>query len=107
MSVFAKSIWKETLNDPNESSFNKMRSDLDYIFGNDKKKRWGKVDGKYIVISELDRLITGTNEEISSAIEKYGEQRKNPAAEDKFPVWCNDEVLVLYMKDGFLTYMFR
>lgn len=106
----AKSIWKETRHDPNESSFNKMRSDLDYIFGNDKKKRWGKVDGQYIVIAELDRLITGTHEEISTAIEKYGEQRENLAAnsEDNFPVcWCNDEVLVLYMKDGFLTYMFR
>lgn len=101
---FAKSIWKETLNDPNESSFNKMRSDLDYIFGNNKKKRWGKVDGKYIVVEELDRLITGTHEEISSAIMKYGDV-VNP--ERKFPVWCNDEVLILYMKDGFLTYMFR
>lgn len=104
LSVFAKSIWKETLNDPNESSFNKMRSDLDYIFSNDKKKRWGKVDGKYIVVEELDRLISGTNEEISSAIMKYGDV-VNP--ERKFPVWCNDEVLILYMKDGFLTYMFR
>ena len=106
----AKSNWKNTLNDPNESSFNKMRSDLDYIFGNDKKKRWGKVDGQYIVISELDRLITGTNEEISSAIVKYGDEerhKKLAATEDKFPVWCNDEVLILYMKDGFLTYMFR
>lgn len=105
----SKSIWKDTLNDPTESSFNKMRRDLDYIFGNDKKNRWGKVDGKYIVIDELNRLITGTHEEISTAILKYGEQRENPAANsaDNFPVWCNDEVLVLYMKDGFLTYMFR
>ena len=106
----AKSNWKNTRHDPNESSFNKTRSDLDYIFGNDKKKRWGKVDGKYIVISELDRLITGTNEEISSAIVKYGDEerhKKLAATEDKFPVWCNDEVLILYMKDGFLTYMFR
>lgn len=106
---FAKSIWKDTLHDPTESSFNKMRRDLDYIFGNDKKNRWGKVDGKYIVIDELDRLITGTHEEMSSAILKYGEQRKNLTSNslDNFPAWCNDEVLVLYMKDGFLTYMFR
>lgn len=106
---FAKSIWKDTLNDPTESSFNKMRRDLDYIFRNDKKKRWGKVDDKYIVTEELDRLITGTYEEISTAILKYGEQHENPAANsaDNFPVWCNDEVVVLYMKDGFLTYMFK
>jgi hypothetical protein len=105
----SKTIWKDTLNYPTESSFNQMRRDLDYIFGKDKKKRWGKVDGKYIVIQEFDRLITGTHEEISTAIEKYGDHHENPAenSEDKFPVWCNDEVLVLYMKDGFLTYMFR
>lgn len=105
----SKSIWKDTLHDPTESSFNKMRRDLDYIFGNDKKKRWGKVDGKYIVINELDRLISGTHEDISTAIVKYGEQHWNPAgdSEDNFPVWCNDEVLVLYMKDGSLTYMFK
>ena len=105
----SKSIWKDTLHDPTESSFNKMRRDLDYIFGNDKKNRWGKVDGKYIVIDELNRLITGTHEEISTAILKYGEQRENHSTNsaDNFPVWCNDEVLVLYMKDGFLTYMFR
>ncbi len=103
----SKSIWKDTLHDPTESSFNKMRRDLDYIFGSDKKKRWGKVDGKYIVINELDRLISGTHEDISTAIVKYGEPHEKPAAEDNFPVWCNDEVLVLYMKDGSLTYMFR
>ena len=106
---FAKSIWKNTLNDPTESSFNQMRKDLDYIFRNDTKKRWENIDGKYIVTAELDRLITGTQEEISTAILKYGEQRENltSKSDDNFPVWCNDEVLVLYMKDGFLTYTFR
>lgn len=85
----------------------KTKKDLEYIDWDGTRKRWSKVDGKYIVTNELDRLITGTHEEISTAILKYGKQHENPAATDNFPVWCNDEVVVLYMKDGFLTYIFR
>lgn len=94
---------------PNTSdAIEKSHKDLKYIFGDDKKNRWGKVDGKYIITEELDRFITGTNEEISTAVLKYGDQDRHKKlstnSEDNFPVWCNNEVLVLYMKDGFLTY---
>lgn len=77
--------------------------DLNYIFADDKKNRWEKVDGKYIITEELDRFIAGTHEEITTAILKYGIPHENPTAY-KFPVSCNGEAVVLYMKDGFLTY---
>ena len=89
---------------PNTSdAIEKSQKDLNYIFGEDKKNRWGKVDGKLVITEELDRFITGTHEEISTAVLKYGIPHDNPAA-DKFPVSCNSEAVVLYMKDGFLTY---
>lgn len=90
---------------PNTSdAIEKSYKDLNYIFGDDKKNRCEKVDGKYIITEELDRFITGTHEEITTAILKYGIPHENPAADDMFPVSCNSEAVVLYMKDGFLTY---
>jgi hypothetical protein len=78
--------------------------DLNYIFADDKKNRWEKVDGKNIITEELDRFIAGTHEEITTAILKYGIPHENPTTNDMFPVSCNSEAVVLYMKDGFLTY---
>ena len=48
-----------------------------------------------------------SDEEIMNAIKKYGSPHKNPDPDDKFPVWCNSEVIILYMKDGYLTYATR
>lgn len=90
----------------NEILGRSMKS-LDYIFGNDKKKRWGKVEGKYVVTEEMDRFCTGTYEEILSRLSKHGEPYENVTADDIFPVWCNSEIVILYMKDGFLTYTIR
>lgn len=89
--------------DVNEIIGRSMKS-LDYIFGNDKKKRWGKVDGKYVITEEMDRFVTGTHEEILTLLSKHGEPYEKTTSDDMFPVWCNGEVVILYMKDGFLTY---
>lgn len=89
---------------PNISdAIEKSYKDLNYIFADDKKNRWEKVDGKYIITEELDRFVAGTHAEITTAILKYGIPHENPA-DYKFPVSCNSEAVVLYMKDGFLTY---
>jgi hypothetical protein len=90
---------------PNISdAIEKSYKDLNYIFADDKKNRWEKVDGKNIITEELDRFIAGTHEEITTAILKYGIPHDNPTTNDMFPVSCNSEAVVLYMKDGFLTY---
>jgi hypothetical protein len=49
--------------------------------------------------------VAGTRAEIESILKKYGE----PEAgwDDDFPVWCNAEVVILYMKNGYLTYVVR
>ena len=82
-----------------------VRSDMNYIpWGGDRNK-YEYVNGEYKVVYTLSRFITGTNEEISEAIRKYGDPDENPTR--PFPVWCNGEVIVLYMKDGYLTYLTR
>lgn len=105
LSKYSKTIWKETFT-PTESSFNKIRSDLDYIMWNGRKKIYTIIDGNP-VISEMDNFIIGSDAEIATAVLKYGEPISNPDEADMFPVDCNGEVLLLYMKDGFLTYAIR
>ena len=46
-----------------------------------------------------------TSKEIAEALKKYGDPDKNPARE--FPVWCNGEVVILHMKNGYLNYVIR
>ena len=82
-----------------------VRSDMNYIpWGGDRNK-YEYVNGEYKVVYTLSRFIIGTNEEISEAIKKYGDPDENPTR--PFPVWCNGEVIILYMKDGYLTYLTR
>ena len=52
--------------------------------------------------------MAGTREEIESILKKYGEPEKG--WKDDFPVCvmqCNAEVVILYMKNGYLTYVVR
>lgn len=60
-----------------------------------------------MITETLPRFIVGTYKEILDTIKKCGSPHKNPDPDDKFPVWCNSEVIVLYMKDGYLTYTTR
>ena len=100
------SIWRKDITSA-ESSFNQMRRHLDYMPWNGKRKIYEYVDGKYVVVEEIDRFITGTCNDIAASLPKYGSPNENPAGDKMFPFWCNGEVLILYMKDGHLTYDIR
>ena len=88
-----------------DDALDEVRSDMNYIpWGGDKSK-YECIDGEYKLVGEFPRFITGTNEEIENALEKYGHPDENPKR--PFPTWCNGEVIILYMKDGYLTYLTR
>ena len=56
-------------------------------------------------VEKFPRFITGTKAEIEEALKKQGDPLENQNSE--FPVWCNGEVVILYMKNGYLTYLIR
>ena len=86
-----------------------IKSDLDYILWDGDKVRWETVDGKYVETEKFPRFITGTKAEIEEALKKHGEPFEEPYEDQtkEFPVWCNGEVVILYMKNGYLTYLIR
>ena len=86
-----------------------IKSDLDYILWDGDKVRWETIDGKYVEVEKFPRFITGTRAEIEEALKKHGEPFKEPYEDQpqEFPVWCNGEVVILYMKNGYLTYLIR
>lgn len=88
-----------------ESAVQESKANVLYIPWDEKRTMWDKVDGKYVKSEEFDRFVAGTRAEIESILKKYGE----PEAgwDDDFPVWCNAEVVILYMKNGYLTYVVR
>ena len=63
------------------------------------------IDGKYVEVDKIPRFVTGTRAEIEEALKKHGEPFVNQ--NEEFPVWCNGEVVILYMKNGYLTYLIR
>ena len=82
------------------------KSDLDYIPWNIKDvSRCETVDEKYVEVDKIPRFVTGTKAEVAEALKKHGEPFVNQ--NEEFPVWCNGEVLILYMKNGYLTYLIR
>lgn len=88
-----------------DDALDEVRSDMNYITWGGDRNKYEYVDGEYKVVGTFTRFITGTNKEISEALEKYGSPDENPKR--PFPVWCNGEVIILYMKDGYLTYLIR
>lgn len=88
-----------------DDSLDEVRSDMNYIPWDGKRNRYACFDGKEKIIGMLQRFITGTNEEIENVLEKYGDPDVNPTR--PFPVWCNGEVIILYMSDGYLKYVIR
>lgn len=81
------------------------QSDLDYIPWDKNKTKWEKIDGNYVESEEFPRFITGTNEFIADELVKHGHLDATP--EREFPVWCNGEVVIMYMKNGYLKYVIR
>ena len=88
-----------------DDALDEVRSDMNYIPWDGNRDRYKCIDGEYKLVDTLPRFIIGTNEEISEAIKKYGHPDENTNRE--FPVWRNGEVIILYMKDGYLTYLIR
>jgi hypothetical protein len=82
-----------------------IKYDLNYIPWDKYRGRLEKIGDKYEETERFPRFITGTNAEIAEALKKYGYPDENPTRE--FPVWCSGEVVILYMKDGYLTYLTR
>lgn len=82
-----------------------IKRDLDYIPWDKDMGRWEKIGEEYVETEKFPRFITGTLQEISDALKKYGHPDEVPSRE--FPVWCNGEVVILYMKNGYLTYLTR
>ena len=82
-----------------------IKSDLDYIPWDKDMGRWEKIGDEYVETEKFPRFITGTNAEIAEALKRYGDPFEDQTLE--FPVWCNGEVVILYMKNGYLTYLTR
>lgn len=88
-----------------DDALDEVRSDMNYIPWEGDKNEYERIDGEYKAVGKFPRFITGTNKEIENVLEKYGDPDVNPTR--PFPVWCNGEVIILYMKDGYLTYLIR
>ncbi len=81
------------------------KKDMNYIKWDGEKTIWEYVGNKYVESEKIDKFIIGTLSDIKDALKKYGNVCDN--TEDEFPVWCNGEVIILYMNNGYLTYITR
>ena len=88
-----------------ESAVQESKANVLYIPWDEKRPMWEKVGNEYVKSEEFDRFMAGTRAEIESILKKYGEPEEG--WDDDFPVWCNAEVVILYMKNGYLTYVVR
>lgn len=88
-----------------EQAIQSVQSDLEYIPWDGTYKIWEKSMDDYFVKEEINRFITGTNAEIVETLKKHGSPYEDQTKE--FPVWCNGEVVILYMKNGYLNYVIR
>ena len=88
-----------------ESAVQESKANVLYIPWDEKRTMWEKVGNEYVKSEEFDRFVAGTRAEIESILKKYGEPEEG--WDDDFPVWCNAEVVILYMKNGYLTYVVR
>ena len=82
-----------------------IKSDLNYIPWDKDMSRWERIGDEYVETEKFPRFITGTKAEIAEALKRYGDPFEDQTRE--FPVWCNGEVVILYMKNGYLTYLTR
>ena len=90
-----------------EYDFKKAKDSLKYIPWDKTKNVYKSVGGEIVKTGETNRFISGTREEILKAIAEISDSPyENPDGKD-FPYWCNGEVVVLYVKNGYLTYVIR
>lgn len=80
----------------------------EYLPFNKEKTKWEKDEnGKYFESGTIPMLVVGTRSDIEKALVNYGHKDGETDSPRDFPVWCNGEVIILYMKDGYLTYLTR
>ena len=90
-----------------EDAFNQAKDALNYIPWDKTKNVYKNVGGEVVKTGETNRFVTGTQEEILKAIAEISDSPyENPDGKD-FPYWCNSEVVVLFVKNGYLTYVIR
>ena len=97
---------------PNSSNaIESVQKTLDYIKWDEDVTRWENVGGKYVESGKIKRFVTGTAAEITEALKDYGDPYDMDEIETiedvYFPMWCNGEVIIMFMKDGYLTYVTR
>ena len=80
----------------------------EYFDFNGERELWDKDEnGEYVVSGTEPRLSIGTRTDVEAIVKKYGHPYGETMTPQDFPYWCNGEVLIVYMKDGFLTYEIR
>ena len=93
------------------NAIEEVQKTLNYIKWDEDCTKWEKVGDKYVESGKLKRFITGTAAEISEALKDYGDPYDMDEIETiedvYFPIWCNGEVIIMFMKDGYLTYVTR
>jgi hypothetical protein len=98
---------------PERMSFENSMKDAnryanEYFDFNGELQLWGKDEnGEYIATGTEPRLVIGTRADVENAVKNYGDPYEETMMPQDFPYWCNGEALIVYMKDGFLTYMIR
>ena len=80
----------------------------EYFDFNGELQLWDKDEnGEYIATGTEPRLVIGTRADVEAAVKNYGHPYEETMKPQDFPYWCNGEALIVYMKDGFLTYVIR
>lgn len=93
------------INDDVTNSLETAQSELKYMPWDGKATLYKEVNGESVETGEIDRFIVGTREEITNVFNQIGYPYTDPNID--FPLWCNSEVLIMYMKNDCLTYIIR
>lgn len=95
------------------NNFNKSQEEVNHLINeylpfNKEITKWEKDEnGKYFANGTIQRLVIGTRSDIEKALVNHGHEDGQTDSPRDFPVWCNGEVLIIYMKYGYLTYLIR
>lgn len=98
---------------PEEMSFKKSMSNTnnyanEYFDFEGDIQLWDKYEnGEYYVSGFEPRLVIGTRAEVEESLKTYGTPDEEESMPREFPYWCNGEALIVYMKNGFLSYVTR
>lgn len=95
------------------NNFNKSQEEVNHLINeylpfNKEITKWEKDEnGKYFANGTIPRLVVGTRSDIERELVNHGHEDGQTESPRDFPVWCNGEVLIIYIKDGHLTHLIR